>query len=595
MQIVKKYLKQNFSNLLYFYNILGFRIVVVVLMSILVGFFDSLGLALFLPLLQFTGESSSKDLGNLNFIKDIFDFFHLPLNISSALFLILLVFLLKGIVVYVASVYKLKTRDLLFRKVRMQMIRGFLNFKYGQFVKTDLGRIQNLFLGEVGRLQNTYDNYINMAQSVVMIAVYVFFSVILDWKFAILVCLGGLFSNVIFKQIFKQTKEKSKDFSNHANEFSNTLLQYINNFKYLRATGYVHRYNKRAEHSIEKILKVVLDLGILNAKVASFREPLLIGIICLVLFVQVTFFKSNISDLIISLLFFYRSLIAIIGLQNNYNATLANQGAIDNLISFQKELDENQELDVVQSEVTFKKELTVKGLNFYYGKAHILKDINLNIQINTTTAFVGESGSGKTTLVNIINKLIVPQEGKVCIDGIDLKDLNTELYQQKIGYISQEPVIFSDTIFNNVTFWDEPTQENTAKFNEALRKASIHDFVCELELQDQTLLGNNGINLSGGQRQRISIARELYKNVSILILDEATSALDSETEKNIQESIDELKGTLTILVIAHRLSTIRNADQIYFLDKGAITASGNFDTLVEVSTKFKNMVHLQEI
>lgn len=595
MQIVKKYLKQNFSNLLYFYNILGFRIVVVVLMSILVGFFDSLGLALFLPLLQFTGESSSKDLGNLNFIKDIFDFLHLPLNISSALFLILLVFLLKGIVVYVASVYKLKTRDLLFRKVRMQMIRGFLNFKYSQFVKTDLGRIQNLFLGEVGRLQNTYDNYINMAQSVVMIAVYVFFSVILDWKFAILVCLGGLFSNVIFKQIFKQTKEKSKDFSNHANEFSNTLLQYINNFKYLRATGYVHRYNKRAEHSIEKILKVVLDLGILNAKVASFREPLLIGIICLVLFVQVTFFKSNISDLIISLLFFYRSLIAIIGLQNNYNATLANQGAIDNLISFQKELDENQELDVVQSEVTFKKELTVKGLNFYYGKAHILKDINLNIQINTTTAFVGESGSGKTTLVNIINKLIVPQEGKVCIDGIDLKDLNTELYQQKIGYISQEPVIFSDTIFNNVTFWDQPTQENLANFNEALRKASIHDFVCELELQDQTLLGNNGINLSGGQRQRISIARELYKNVSILILDEATSALDSETEKNIQESIDELKGTLTILVIAHRLSTIRNADQIYFLDKGAITASGNFDSLVEVSSKFKNMVHLQEI
>jgi ABC-type multidrug transport system fused ATPase/permease subunit len=168
-------------------------------------------------------------------------------------------------------------------------------------------------------------------------------------------------------------------------------------------------------------------------------------------------------------------------------------------------------------------------------------------------------------------------------------------FQNRIGYITQEPVIFDDNVFNNVTFWDEKTPENLNRFWEALRKASILDFVESLPEKENAPLGNNGIMASGGQKQRLSIARELYKDIDILIMDEATSALDSETEKAIQENIDALKGQYTIIIIAHRLSTIKNADEIVLMSKGEIIDKGSFSELIGSNETFKRMVNLQEL
>jgi subfamily B ATP-binding cassette protein MsbA len=206
---------------------------------------------------------------------------------------------------------------------------------------------------------------------------------------------------------------------------------------------------------------------------------------------------------------------------------------------------------------------------------------------------VGESGSGKTTLVNILTGLLQPTGGKLLVDGVDLERYNKETFQRRIGYITQEPVIFNDSIFNNVTFWDEPTEANQRRFIDALQKASIYDMVMAQPLKGDALLGNNGINVSGGQKQRLSIARELYKEVDFLFMDEATSALDSETEKEIQENIEKLKGQYTIVIIAHRLSTIKDADRIVLLNRGEIEQVGDFDQLCAVSPVFKKMVALQ--
>ena len=142
-------------------------------------------------------------------------------------------------------------------------------------------------------------------------------------------------------------------------------------------------------------------------------------------------------------------------------------------------------------------------------------------------------------------------------------------------------MIFNDSIFNNVTFWDDKNDHNINRFYEALKKASLFETVTKMKLKEDQLLGNNGINLSGGQKQRVSIARELYKNVEILIMDEATSALDTETEKRIQENIEALKGKYTILVIAHRISTIKNVDSVIVLDKGKIIESGTFSQVIK--------------
>jgi subfamily B ATP-binding cassette protein MsbA len=184
-------------------------------------------------------------------------------------------------------------------------------------------------------------------------------------------------------------------------------------------------------------------------------------------------------------------------------------------------------------------------------------------------------------------------KGQMSIDGINREDLDIKTYQQKIGYITQDPVIFNDTVFNNVSFWSDPTIENKKRFENALTKASLYDYIQGLPEKEHTILGHNGINLSGGQKQRISIARELFKEIDILILDEATSALDSETEKIIQENIDHLKGQYTILIVAHRLSTIRNATRIVLMRDGEIAQIGNFQELSKSVPHFKRMVELQ--
>lgn len=202
-------------------------------------------------------------------------------------------------------------------------------------------------------------------------------------------------------------------------------------------------------------------------------------------------------------------------------------------------------------------------------------------------AIVGESGSGKTTLMNLISGLLLPKKGKITFDGISLVELNRKSLQSRIGYITQEPVIFNDTVFNNVSFWDEDTPENRIKCREALRKAAVLDFIDSLKNKEDESLGNNGILVSGGQKQRIAIARELYKEVDFLLMDEATSALDTEAEKIIQKNIDDLKGQITIIIIAHRLSTVRNADNILLLKDGIIEQQGSFKELVIKSPRFK--------
>jgi ABC-type multidrug transport system fused ATPase/permease subunit len=232
---------------------------------------------------------------------------------------------------------------------------------------------------------------------------------------------------------------------------------------------------------------------------------------------------------------------------------------------------------------------------FNYGAYRVLNGINIKIPKNQTVAFVGETGSGKTTLANIIATLITPESGQILADGVSLREYNLYSYRDKIGYISQESVVFSDTIFNNITFWEEPTHENVKRFWEVIELVSLNEFIQSLPDKEFTQLGDNGIFISGGQRQKVSIARELYKKSEILILDEATSNLDSETEKIVQTNVEKLHGSYTMIIIAHRLSTIKNVDKIYLLEKGKITASGKFDDMLEFSERFKRMVALQEI
>ncbi|HAC16126.1 MAG TPA: ABC transporter ATP-binding protein, partial [Bacteroidetes bacterium] len=233
--------------------------------------------------------------------------------------------------------------------------------------------------------------------------------------------------------------------------------------------------------------------------------------------------------------------------------------------------------------------IVLDNVSLRLGEQYILKNINLDIPHRKTLAFVGPSGSGKTSLINIICGLLQPTSGQIRVSD-ERKNLH-----QRIGYITQEPVIFNDTVYNNITFWAEKTPENLVRFKDVVAKTDLVSFIDQLPIGLDSMLGTDGMNISGGQKQRIAIARELFRDIEILIMDEATSSLDSETERTIQHQIERLQGQYTFLIIAHRLSTVHHADQIVMLQNGEIVEKGTFNELSERSKTFQNMIKMQQI
>ncbi len=227
----------------------------------------------------------------------------------------------------------------------------------------------------------------------------------------------------------------------------------------------------------------------------------------------------------------------------------------------------------------FNNAIEFRNVSFAYGTEEVVKNINLSIPKGKTIALVGPSGGGKSTLADLVPRFYDPTSGEVLIDGKSLKDYNLESIRKHMGIVTQESILFNDTIFNNIAFGKEGVSE--AAVIEAARIANAHDFIMQTERGYQTLIGERGSKLSGGQRQRISIARAVLKNPPILILDEATSALDSESEKLVQEALFNLMKNRTSLIIAHRLSTIQHADEIVVIQDGQIAERGTHQMLLD--------------
>jgi len=594
---MKKFFKRYFHNFLYFYRRIGSRLFVRIGLSISVGLLDGFGLTMFLPLLQMVDGANidSRDLGNLKFLLEGMTTVGIALNLKNILLIMSLFFILKGVVKYLSATYELKIRLSFIKSMRLKLSLLLSRMQYKAFVKSDVGRIQNTLSGEITKLSQAYQDYFNAFQYGIMVVIYMLFAFFIDPKFALLICLGAALTNIAFSWIYKTTKAHSIRLTKDANLYQSLILQFTTNFKYLKATGYIQKYHGKFADVVDFFDKLNRKIGNLEAVISSTREPILVIIVSSVILIQLSVFNGNLGPILISLLFFYRALNELIQLQSSYNRFVAVSGTMTNMTEFETELEKTVE----KSGGTFFSKIasTIELIKatFFYCDTAVLKDINLKISKNQTIAFVGESGSGKTTIVNVIAGLMPLTAGQLIIDDLHIKDINKESYRARIGYITQEPVIFNDTIFSNVTLWDEQSAEQVERFKQACRQANIYDFVYSLPEKESTILGNNGINLSGGQKQRISIARELYKDIDLIIFDEATSALDSETEKYIQKSINNLHGKYTILIVAHRLSTIKQADQIILMDNGEIAAEGPYDELILKSEKFKRMVELQEI
>ncbi len=239
----------------------------------------------------------------------------------------------------------------------------------------------------------------------------------------------------------------------------------------------------------------------------------------------------------------------------------------------------------------FNKNIEFKNVSFSYETELILKNISLTIEKGKTVALVGPSGGGKSTLADLIPRFYDPTKGEVCMDGISLLDYQKESIRKQMGIVTQESILFNDTIFSNIAFGIDLASEQDVI--EAAKVANAHDFIMQTENGYQTLIGERGSKLSGGQRQRISIARAVLKNPPILILDEATSALDSESEKLVQEALFNLMKNRTSIVIAHRLSTIQNADEIIVIQEGEIIERGTHEQLNQKDGLYKKLNDIQ--
>ena len=597
--MVKVLIKKALKNFVFFYTRMGKRIFVIVGLTFSVGLLDGLGLTMFLPLFQIAAENeqtSPAESSNQDVVGKLFEWTGFSVSLVNILFVMACFFIIKGVFNFFKLKFDADSARYFMLRTRKRLFMAFSDVSYNYYVKADVGRIQNIMTGELNTVYVAFTQYIGMIQQSIMLIVYMGFAVLMNAQFAILITIGGLIFNFFFSKIYKVTKDSSRKRVSAANSYQGLIIQFVTNFKYLKATGLLKVFGGKVDQNIEDIERENRKMGYMNAIAGALREPILIIIVAAVILFLVYGLGGTLSTVIISLMFFYRALTAVTFLQQNYNTFNTMIGTLENVEWFEAELSSHHEKQSGSKHLSnLSGGLELRNVEFAFEKEPVLSGINLKVAENTTVALVGESGSGKTTMINILTGLLPVTRGEYLIGGQPVQDLLLKDLQRQIGYISQEAVIFSDTVFNNVTFWAEPTAENKDRFFKALKKAEIYDFVTSLSEGENTLLGNNGVNLSGGQKQRISIARELFKDAKILILDEATSALDSETEKAIQSNIDALKGTVTIIIIAHRLSTVKNADEIILLDAGKIVNRAPFDELRERDPKFRRMVELQEM
>jgi len=589
-------IKKRFHYLQFFKGYLKERVFIIVVLNLLVGVLDGLGLSMFLPLLHLAGGTPAADgpeAGKFGFVLDWLEQTGLSINLTGTLLFITVFFVLKGIAYYFKGAYQVAAQQYFIKKIRLKSVKVLCELNYGYFTQADTGRIQNTLTTEIERVAKACQSYFQTFQHLILIGVYVSFAFLLNWKFALMVCLGGMIIDLLYRRIYKKTKGVSRQLTDGNSTFQGLIAEFMTTYKYLKATATILTYQRKLNRQISSIELNNRKIGILSVFLSASREPLSIVVLSAVILLQVSLLNVPFATILVSLLFFYRALSSLMQYQTAWNAFLSVAGSLENTDELVHNFEENKEISEGMPLHRLNRRIQLEDIRFGYNNKEVLRGVSLSIQKNEFIALVGPSGSGKSTLANLITGLLTPTAGLLRVDGFSMQYIDLTSYQQRIGYITQDPVIFNDTVFNNITLWAEKTAENLINFRKACEAAAIWSFVAT-QGEDQQL-GTNGINLSGGQKQRMAMARELFKDVDLLIMDEATSAMDSHTEREIQESIAMLKGRVTIVCIAHRLSTVKNADRIIYLDQGRIVGAGNFAELKADSPGFRNMVELQAI
>jgi ABC-type multidrug transport system fused ATPase/permease subunit len=522
------------------------------------------------------------------------------------LFLVLMTGL-KCLTAWLANYYMVPIRTGVLRDLRRQLYDKMVSLPIGYFTEEHRGDVMSRMTNDVNEVEASIMSALDVLfKDPIMILVYLLTLFVISWQLTLLVLLLLPVAGLLIGRIGRSLKRASKRGQEQNAEILTQIDETLGGLRVVKA---FNAEQKLRDRFLRLINDTRLTYNRINRRyylahpVSEFLGTALIAVILWfggMLILEGTSLIDA-ATFIYYLVIFYSIINPAKDLSKAGYSVRRGQASLDRIDRILQTESTIRELPDPKPIRDFHDEIRYEHVSFAYSDERpVLRDIDLTIRKGQMIAIVGQSGSGKTTMADLLPRFYDAQQGRILIDGIDVRDVRTRDLRALMGIVNQEAILFNDSFYNNITFGVDTSQPAPGGMTwpeaveQAARIANAHDFIMQTPEGYQTSIGDRGSRLSGGQRQRISIARAILKNPPILILDEATSALDTESEKLVQEALEHLMRDRTTLVVAHRLSTIRHADLICVLHEGRIVEMGRHDDLLRQDGYYRKLVEMQK-
>lgn len=513
-----------------------------------------------------------------------------------AVALVVMTFVKTG-VTYLSSFFLIPIRTGVVRDIRNQINDKILSLPLAFFSEERKGDIIGRMTGDVGEVENSIMSSLDMLfKNPILILVYFTTMLVISWQLTIFVLVLLPVSGFIMGRVGKTLKRRSKEAQEKWGELMAQIEETLGGLRIIKAFNAEKKVAGKFYKEGDELRRMSNKINRRQQLAHPMSEFLGTATIAIVLWYGGSLILGHDASITASSFMFYLVMFySIINPAKEFSKSayaiqkgLASMERIDKILGAKSNI--TDPLKPVQ--LSFNERIEYKGVWFKYQNNWVLQDINLIIPKGKTIALVGQSGSGKSTMVDLLPRFYDVDKGEILIDGVNVQDARVVDLRSFMGNVNQEAILFNDTFFNNISFGVE--NATLDQVIEAARIANAHDFISATENGYDTNIGDRGGKLSGGQRQRVSIARAILKNPQILILDEATSALDTESERLVQEALENLMRNRTTIVIAHRLSTIKTADEICVMHEGRIVERGYHDELYNLNGYYRKLCDMQQ-
>jgi len=505
------------------------------------------------------------------------------------------IYLVKGACTYAQAIIMNWIGQRIVTDLRNQLYKQIQQQSLSFFTKNPTGVLMSRITFDVNYIQGAVSEAItSLLKDSFTILCLVFVVFWRDWKLAIIAMVVFPLTVYPISRFGRKIRSAVTGAQITMGSLTSLLQETITGARIVKAFSMEAYENKRFEKESENLLKLFMKAVTVNALSSPLMEFLGgIGIAIIVFYggwqvIHGSSTPGTFFSFLTALIMLYEPIKRLTATNNQIQQGIS---AAERVFAIIDAVPEIRNAPDAKELPRITRGIDIQNVTFRYEEDPVLRNIDLSIRAGEALALVGMSGGGKTTLVNLIPRFYDVTEGRILIDGQDIRDATLDSLRGQIGIVTQQTILFNDTVRNNIAYGNQQaSQEDIVR---AARAANAHDFIMRLPEGYDTLIGEQGMKLSGGERQRISIARAILKDAPILILDEATSSLDTEAEIEVQEALENLMKGRTTLVIAHRLSTIRNADRIIVLVNGEIVEEGNHETLLEKQGEYYRLYNMQ--